>query len=254
MSKLLRTFLVLILFSFMLASCGRSVKETYIMTSLREATRGDILSPGFRYAFDTPKFIAAHKNVALVREGNLIEFFTGDDIETKIKEVEGKKFTLGARKLFSPMIHFTVDFLVAGGDTTRVYQAFNVKFPNLLAEFEGDFIDVELNMLTSHRLRLNTIQDSKFEVKKGFITYEEVVLEDEPQMVFLLNLENVRFIIDEPSDEISLILKALMSEHLYFEGAVSYSRIPTKGFRDRTRSGGKVKIDYVRYCGKAATS
>ena len=109
MSKSLKIFLISALLASVFVGCGGKVEENYIMTTVREASRGDLLSPGFKYSFDNPNIIAAYGNMALIREGNLIEFLSGDNIEGKLAEVQGRRFTVGARKIYSPRIHFTCD-------------------------------------------------------------------------------------------------------------------------------------------------
>ena len=79
MSKLISTVLATILVAGLVAGCGGKLEETYQMVTLREAGHSQIVSPGFKFGFDTPDFIAANGDLALVREGNLIEFFTGTE-------------------------------------------------------------------------------------------------------------------------------------------------------------------------------
>jgi hypothetical protein len=246
MSRFLRSFLVVVAFTVFIAGCGGGVDETYVNVSLREATRGDILSPGFKYSFNAPNFVAVHKNVGLVRENNLIEVFVGDDLENEIGKVAGRRFTVGARKLFEPIIHFNVDFLVVGSDTMRVGEPYEATVPNLIATRDyntEDFVDVDLDKLTTNRLVLKDIQDAKFKVENAKIMYETIG-EDS---YYTLHLKNVRFIIEEPTDDIVLILKALMNENIYFKGGVSYGSIPSQTFRTSTNAGGNVKIEYIAY-------
>lgn len=256
MFRLLKVFLIVAVLSGLLAGCGGKVEETYILTTIREATRGDLLSPGFKYSFDTPNFVAAYKDMALVREGNLIEFFSGQGIESKLEGIQGRKFVVGARKLFSPRIHFTVDFITAGGDTVDVGEPYGVAFPALLKSTdEENFKDVDLDALEPSTLKLKPIYNTKFKVKKAKIGYEEIDYMGDTIMAFTLNLKNVRFIIDDPSDQMALILKALMNENLYFDGAVTFGDRPatsSRSYRMRTKIGGKVKVDFIRYGGHVA--
>ena len=55
------------------------------------------MSPNFRYSFDTPSVIGAAKNVALVREGNIIEFFVGDGIAETDYAVGDRVLTVQAK-------------------------------------------------------------------------------------------------------------------------------------------------------------
>jgi hypothetical protein len=253
MSKLFSSVITAILVTGILASCGGKLEESYQMVTIREASHDQIASPGFKFSFDTPKFIAARGDLALVREGNIIEFFTGQDIENKIKIVEGKKFTVGARKMYSPITHFTIDFMVAGGDTIEVGEPYNVTFPPMIKGYDdSEFEEVDLDLLTSSSTRLKAIFNTKFKVEESIITYEEVTLKDETEMVYLLNLKNVKFIIEEVNPELELVLNAFMNEHLYFDGGVSYGDRPTeatfpRSFRSRTKIGGKVKLEFIRY-------
>jgi hypothetical protein len=246
MSRFFKSLLVLAILSAFVAGCGGGVDETYVMVSLRDATRGDILSPGFKYSFDTPDFVAVHKNVGLVREGNLVEVFVGDDLENEITNVSGGRFTVGARKIFEPFIHFNIDFLVVGSDTVRVGEPYEAAVPNLLTmrEYNTDeFVDVELDKLTSNRLELKDIQDTKFKVENAKIMYEMIGEEN----YYTLHLKNVRFIVEEPTDDVIIILKALIGEQLLFNGGVGYGSIPSQSTRRSTDSGGYVKIDYIVY-------
>ena len=106
MSKLHKSLVVAILLTGVLAGCDGNVEETYVLTSLKNAAAGDVVSIGFKYSFDSPNVIGAANNVALVREGNRIEFFIGDGLEAKLKGVEGKQFTDGDPQVFHPVHSF----------------------------------------------------------------------------------------------------------------------------------------------------
>ena len=256
MSKSLIIFLITALLASVLASCGSKIEENYVMTTVREASRGDLLTPGFKYGFDTPDVVAAYGNLALVREGNLIEFFTGEDIESKLEQVKERRFTMAARKLYSPRIHFTVDFMVAGGDTIMVGEPYEVVFPALLKMIEEEnFKEVDVSSLGPSTLKLKDIYNTKFLMSGARVGWEEVEWMGKTIMAFTLNLDNVRFIVDDPSDSMALVLKALMNENLYFDGGIAYGDRPptaTRSYRARTKIGGKVTIDFIRYGGQIA--
>ncbi|HER44195.1 MAG TPA: hypothetical protein ENO08_07025 [Candidatus Eisenbacteria bacterium] len=246
MSRFVKSFLIVAVLSGFIAGCGGSVDETYVMVSLREATRGDVLSPGFKYSFDKPNFVAVHKNVGLVREDNLVEVFVGDGLEETLGKVAGGRFSVLARKFFEPVIHFNIDYLVMGADSMVVGTPYEAAIPNMLRTRDyntDEFIEVDLGKLTTNRLTLKEIQDTKFKVSNAKVMYEMIA----DEMHYTLHLPNVRFIIEEPGDDIVLILKALMNEKLYFSGGVSYGTIPSQTMRNSTDSGGYVKVDYVAY-------
>lgn len=253
MSKLISTVLATVLVAGLIAGCGGKLEESYRMVTVREAGHSAISSPGFKFGFDTPDFIAANGDLALVREGNLIEFFTGMDIENKLKQVEGRKFVVGARKMFSPMPHFTVDFFVVGSDTIEVGEPYSVSFPPMIKGFdEGEFDDIDISTLSPQTSKLKDIFNTKFKVEKAVVTYEEVSWSGTPEMVYVLNFPNVRFFIEEVAPEVELVLKAYMAENLYFDGGVTYGDRPptsTRNYRTSSKIAGPVELEYVRYGG-----
>jgi hypothetical protein len=253
MSKLISTVLATVLVAGLIAGCGGKLEETYQMVTIREAGHSAITSPGFKFGFDSPDFIAAHGDLALVREGNIIEFFTGMDIENKIKQVEGRKFVVGARKMFSPITHFTVDFLVAGGDTIEVGEPYAVSFPPMIKGFdEGEFEEIDISTLSPQTSKLKDIFNTKFKVEQAVLTYEEVNWGGTPEMAYVINFPNVRFFIEEVAPEMELVLKAFMAENLYFDGGVSYGDRPatsTRSYRTSSKIAGPVTLDFIRYAG-----
>jgi hypothetical protein len=255
MSKLISTVLATVLAAGLIAGCGGKLEETYQMVTLREAGHDQIASPGFKFGFDTPDFIAAEGDLALVREGNLIEFFTGMDLENKLKQVEGKKFIVGARKVFSPITHFTVDFFVTGGDTIEVGEPYSVTFPAMIKGFdEGEFDQIDITTLGPETRELKDIFNTKFLVSGAELTYEEVDWSGEPEMAWVISWPNVRFFLQDVPPEVELMLKALLNEHHFFDGGIEYGDRPassTRGYRTRTKIAGPVTLEFVRYAGTA---
>jgi hypothetical protein len=260
MSTFFKAFLIVALLSVFIAGCGGKIEETYVESTLREATRSEMLNPGMKFSFDTPNIIAAHKDIALVREGNLIEFFVGSDIESKVSQVGGGAFTVGARKIFNPFIYFNVDHMIAGTDTMMVDEPYEVVFPTLMSKRDfnaDDFEDVDLDKITSSSLSLKNIFDKQLKVNQATVTVEEIEYKGEAKEYYILNLDNVRFIIDDPGDEMILVLKALINENTFFVGGVSFgdrTTLPSRSFRDRTKIGGEVKLHFVNFGGKVVTS
>jgi len=256
MLKLYKSLVVAILLTGVIASCGGKMEETYVLTSLKNAASGGVVSVGFKYSFDSPNVIGIANNVALVREGNEIEFFVGDGLEGKLKGLEGKKVTMATRKYFTPYIHFVVDYLMADSDTVMVGDPSGVKLPLLRPESQftapEEYIAVDLNKLTSSALTLKEISEKKFKVENARIAAEEM---SGAGMTLLLQLKNVRFVIDEQNDAMLAICKAIMSEGKSFNGGVSYGVVPRsdRAMREKLNIGGDVKIGYIFYGGNAIT-
>lgn len=255
MSKLYKSLVVAILITGVFAGCKGNVEETYVLTSLKGAASGDVVSIGFKYSFDSPTVIGVANNVALVREGNQIEFFIGDGLEAKMQGVAGKQFTVATRKYFTPYIHFVVDYVMAGSDTIMVGEPSGVKLPLLrpAAQFTApeEYVAVELNKLTSSALTLKDIEEKKFKVENGKITMEQIG--DAQKLV--LRLKNVGFTVEEPNDAMLAVMKAIMTENKPFDGGVQYGTVPRsdRATRERLNIGGDVKIGYILYGGNAIT-
>lgn len=100
---------------FGLAGCGGEEEvDPYVYDSLRRITRGDTLSVGFLFEFDAPEFEYVRGNVAIIRDGNLLEFFVAEDLESKYRSLSGAM--LGVKKTFSPQpTHLVLQRIKRGG-------------------------------------------------------------------------------------------------------------------------------------------
>jgi hypothetical protein len=253
MSMPFKFLAVAVLISGFIAGCGGKLEDTYVQTTLRDAARGDVVSPNFKYSFDTPNMIGAANNVALVREGSIIEFFVGDGLAEKAKALTGKRFVVHARKYFTPYIHFMVDYIVSGADTIQVGEVATA-LPNTrpAAQFTApeDYESIETGKITPSLGDLRNIEDKKFKVEGANVSWEQVG----ENWSYAINLKNVRFFVDESNDAMLAILSAIMNEGKTFDGGVHYTSSPTslsRDFRERYRSGGYVKIGYIIYGGNA---
>ena len=84
-----------------LAGCGEKEEiDPYVYDSLRRVTRGDTLSTGFLFEIDAPEFDYISGDVAIVRDGNLLEFLVATDLENNYRSLNGA--LLGVRKTFTP--------------------------------------------------------------------------------------------------------------------------------------------------------
>jgi len=254
MSKLLKSLVVVALLTGMLASCKGELKETYVVTSLKNAASGSVVSAGGKFCFDAPNVIGAYGNVALVREGRSIEFFVGDGIEGKLKGVEGKKIAIYARKYFSPYVHFMVDFMTAGSDTIQIGEvAARLAALRPAGQFTvpDDYIKISQDKLTPNRMTLKEIEEKKFQVAGAKVGFMQTTDETgAPVGRFTVNLKNVKFIINETSDGVLAILKAIQNEDGVFDGGLQYGTIPaSRAEREKLGVGGEVKVGYFMYGG-----
>jgi hypothetical protein len=93
-----------LLFSLALAiGCGEEeVVDPYVYATLDQVTRGYVESNNFLYEIDTPEFVFAQGNTAIVRSGSHLEILVGDDIENRAPTLQGKM--VGVQKFFTPVV------------------------------------------------------------------------------------------------------------------------------------------------------
>ena len=98
-----------------LVGCGKKEEvDPYVYTSLRAVMQGDTLSPGFIFEIDAPEFDFVRGNVAIVRDGNVLEFLVADDLENLYPSLSGAM--LGVVKSFTPApTHLVLQRIKRGG-------------------------------------------------------------------------------------------------------------------------------------------
>jgi hypothetical protein len=98
-----------------LAGCSKEeVVDPYVYDSLRRITRGDTLSVGFTFEIDAPELEYVKGDVAIVRDGNLLEFLVGDDLEHNYANMS--ETLLGVKKTFTPQpTHLVIERIKRNG-------------------------------------------------------------------------------------------------------------------------------------------
>ncbi len=98
-----------------LAGCSKEEEvDPYVYDSLRRVTRGDTLSVGFLFEIDAPELEYVKGDVAIVRDGNLLEFLVGNDLEHNYDSMKGD--LLGVKKTFTPQpTHLLIQRLKKNG-------------------------------------------------------------------------------------------------------------------------------------------
>lgn len=90
------------------------VVDPYVYDSLRRITRGDTLSVGFTFEIDAPELEYVKGDVAIIRDGNLMEFLVGDDLEHTYGNMAGT--LLGVKKVFTPQpTHMVIERIKRNG-------------------------------------------------------------------------------------------------------------------------------------------
>jgi len=106
---------MLVVTSIGLTGCGKKEEvDPYVYDTLRRVTRGDTLSVGFLFEIDAPEFEYVRGNTAIVRDGNLLEFLVGEDMENNYQNLAGT--LLGVRKRFDPApTHYVIQRIKING-------------------------------------------------------------------------------------------------------------------------------------------
>lgn len=119
-----------------LAGCSKKkIVDPYVYDSLRRVTRGDTLSVKFRFEIDAPNFEYVRGNTGIIRDGNLLEFFVAENLESNYKNLAGT--LLGVRKTFTPQpTHLVLERIKRNGvveaDTTTLRRPAHYTLPRLL--------------------------------------------------------------------------------------------------------------------------
>ncbi len=84
-----------------LAGCSKEeVVDPYVYDSVRRIMKGDTLSVGFLFEIDAPEFEYVKGDVGIIRNGNLLNFLVGEDLENNAPSLKGT--LLGVKKTFTP--------------------------------------------------------------------------------------------------------------------------------------------------------
>lgn len=239
--------ILLVLIPLVLGACGEEKsKDPYALVTLRQATRGKVVSKGFRYKFHNPKVASLHRHLGVIREGNLLEFISGRSLEDKMEGLEGKSFSLGVVKEFSPFVHFRVEKIFTETDTIFLSQVGSISYPQVTQESDfnrEDFEDYNLGKLVYNKTSLI----KRLVNKKLFVTTTLTQVEKEGKSAFMLQAKDSKFRIAEPGDGTTAVLKMLLKGNHPFEGGVTLTEIEPWPSRRSNHIIGTVEVKFVTY-------
>ena len=252
MSKLLKSLVLVTILAGVVAGCGGQ-KVVYVPASLKDAAEGRLAAS--KYIIESPNVIGSFGRVALVREGQTVNFFVGDNLDAKLKAMQSKKAAWFVVRNSTPYVYFQVDFILSMGDTVKVGEA-TANLPAL--RDPGDFytpdsyIAVAIDDLTPNRRTLKYIQNKNFVVIHGKVgNIDTVDAKGAKVQKFTIDLKNVKFEVNDTNEGVSAILTAIQHEDSPFEGGLQYGTIPaSRESREKHGIGGNVSIGYFKYMGK----
>jgi len=231
----------------LVAGCSEKEVDPYAQISLHQATYGPpVVSKGYKYKLVNPEIIEAVDHLALIREGNVVQFLAGRSIADRIEGMDKSNITFNVVKKYSPYVHFKVDQIIGGEDTVFVSQAGSILYPRIRPA-EG-FTDKDHDVTTLDRFRWNDTQglrralDGKYEVQGRLAKVEE-----DGEMVWMLQGDRATFRVSEPNNAMEIVLRLIQSQGVDFDGGITFVEEEDWPVRRNNHISGTVNIDYVRF-------
>lgn len=233
--------------SLLLVGCGEKKEvDPYAPVTLRQVTRTQVVSKGFRYKLTNPKVEVLHQSLGLIREGDLLEFIGGRSLEEKLEGKLDAGFELAVVKEFSPYVHFKVERIYSQNDTTFMTPG-SVNYPRIqdAAQFStADFEPKSLDGIPYNRTDvLRGLENKRMALSGVAITRET----GDGQPYYLLHGKDVKFRVADTSDGFALFLKLIAQKGHPFEGGVLMIETEDYGSRMKTKIGGTVEVMYIKY-------
>jgi hypothetical protein len=230
-----------------LAGCGEKKEvDPYAAVTLKQVTRGQVVSKGFRYKLTNPKVEVLHQSLGLIREGDILEFIGGRSLEEKLEGKTDGTFALAVVKEFSPYVHFKVERIYGESDTTFMTPG-AVAYPRVMdaAQFSAaEYEPKSLDGIPYNRTDvLRGLENKKLALSGVTVTREA----GEGQPYYMLHGKDVKFRVADTTDGLGLFLKLLIQKGYPFEGGVLMTETEDYGSRMKTKIGGTVEVMYLKY-------
>ena len=135
--------LALVLTTISLAGCGKKqIENPYEAATLAQAVSGDNQNKLFKYELSGTKILAVEGKLALLTEGDRMEFLFGDDLSLLATLDTGYKLAVRREWGATPEIYLVLEHVIDGPDTSFVTADDAPVFPSYqnFASFDrGDF-------------------------------------------------------------------------------------------------------------------
>jgi hypothetical protein len=247
MKRFFTITLLIVAFAALFTACSETEQEPYKTVTLREATRGQVVSKEFKYKLVNPEIVAMHRNLALVREGNLVEIVAARSLADKLEGLTDGYYELNVIKKFSPYVHFKVDRIATETDTVFPAQAGSIAYPRITSAEEygiDEYEDTDTVQIPYNNAGvLRPLVGKKLKVDGIPITIETA----EGKPFFVLHGERGKFRVADPLDGTTLILKILAENNWTFNGGVILTEVEGYNSRIKSQTAGTVEVKWVMY-------
>ena len=250
--------------AMVLAGCGKGEQiDPYATATLREATYGEVVSDGFMYKIVNPAIIDTLGNFVVARQGNLTQFFTGNNIAQQVGKMgDMSKLTFNVVKRFKPMTYFQCMSIVSATDSVAVEHEKPIALPRTVeaATFAppADYTRTEMVELRYD----DTIGLRDRVGKKLSIRAKLVYVETDSTSFWMLEGDKAcpspyfrheeRIVpamlrIKQPRPTLEIVLRMLTKTDQLFDGGVTLSGVEPFPGRADNQICGTVEIGYVRF-------
>jgi hypothetical protein len=230
-----------------LAACGGGDKtaDSYPRASLRTLTRGrPAPSVGFRYQLVDPSIESVYRNVGIVRDGNIVEFIAGRNLEDKLGGAS-RGVSLAVVKEYSPFVHFRVE---------RVYTARDTTFLTPGTLFLPEIVDAAAFSVTPYeRIDFGAVRADRteglraLENRKIRFVCSIAEVREGGASFFVLSGQNVKLRVAAVSDGMGAVLRLLASRGYLFEGGGALTAVEDPASRAGAGIAGTVEVEWVKY-------
>lgn len=251
-----------------LTGCGKDEQvDPYTVATLREATYGEVASEGFKYKIVNPQIIDSLGNFVLIRQANLTEFLTGNDIVEQIQKLSDKSsLTFNVVKQFKPMVHFQCASVVSPSDSLVVSHDKPIAFPRIAdaASFvpPADFLETDMTQFRYDDTEgLFALVHKKHTIRAKLARMEEdsasvwVLEGDMPCGSYFTRDEKLgakvpRLRVQTPRPGLEIVLRALERNDIDFSGGITFTEVELSRERHKNHICGTAEITYVRFLDK----
>jgi hypothetical protein len=250
------------------AGCHKKqvVEDPYVEATLREATYGEVISDDFMYKIVKPEIVDKLGDILVVKQANITEFFTGNNIASKMDSLLASTDTLTFRvvKSFSPIVHFEVQNVVSGKDSVVIPQDKPIAFPRTQDAMgfkpPDDYSSVEMGAF-----KWNDTEGLRKMIGKKYSFTAKLTYEPADTIWVLSGFEpsawgqipKVRLPgygrKDGLRPSLEIVLRMLVATKQDFVGGVVYKDIEPWDYRRKNYFCGTAELSYVRYLDKVFT-
>lgn len=137
-----------VLATMSLAGCGKNeIENPYEPATLEQAVSGESLNKLFKFELTGTKILAVEGKLALLTEGDRMEFLFGDDLSLLNTLDAGTGYKLGVKREWgsAPEIYLVLEHVIDGPDTSIVTADDSPVFPSYqnFASFDrGNYTDL----------------------------------------------------------------------------------------------------------------